>query len=216
MLRNENRPLLDLRLSMLASGEQNATVANRSRKTRMPRIFGLDIGTTSIGFAVIDHTAEPARGEILRLGVRIFPEARNPKGTPLNQERRQARTRRRQLRRRRERRRFLGKSLIQAGLLPSRHTPEWNELMKTDPYDLRRRAFEGQSLGPYEAGRAIYHLAQRRHFKGSEIDGVPVDSYQLTNDEVDLKAASARANTGSNTETRRQDSGGLAGRSRTP
>ena len=63
----------------------------------MSRIFGLDIGTTSIGFAVIDHDAESAKGEILRLGVRIFPEPRDPQGTPLNQERRQARLRRRQL-----------------------------------------------------------------------------------------------------------------------
>ena len=67
--------------------------------------------------------------------------------------------------------------------------------MKKDPYNFRRRAFEGESLGPYETCRAIYHLAQRRHFRGREIDEVSVDSDQLANDEVDLKAASARANT---------------------
>ena len=67
----------------------------------MERIFGLDIGTTSIGFAVIDHDAERQSGRILRLGVRIFPEARDKDGTPLNQVRRQKRMVRRQLRRRR-------------------------------------------------------------------------------------------------------------------
>ena len=78
-------------------------------------VFGLDIGTTSVGFAVIDHDSELATGKIHRLGVRIFPEARDPKGVPLNQERRQARLRRRQLRRRRERRRLLGDQLHVAG-----------------------------------------------------------------------------------------------------
>ncbi len=48
------------------------------------RIFGFDIGTTSIGFAVIDHDPDRQSGHIHRLGVRIFPEARDPDGTPLN------------------------------------------------------------------------------------------------------------------------------------
>ena len=34
LLRSENRPLLDLLLAMLASGEQDATVANWLRKTQ--------------------------------------------------------------------------------------------------------------------------------------------------------------------------------------
>ena len=112
----------------------------------MPLVFGLDIGTTSVGFAVIDHDSELATGKIHRLGVRIFPEARDPKGVPLNQERRQARLRRRQLRRRRERRRLLGEQLCAAGLLPSRNSSDWDQAMKRDPYDLRRRAFEGETL----------------------------------------------------------------------
>jgi len=33
----------------------------------MERIFGFDIGTTSIGFAVIDHEIEGSAGAILRL-----------------------------------------------------------------------------------------------------------------------------------------------------
>ena len=142
----------------------------------MSLIFGFDIGTTSIGFAVIDHDPGLATGTIRRLGVRIFPEARDPKGAPLNQERRQARLRRRQLRRRRERRRLLGQLLSDAGLLPAYGSPEWNKVMKCDPYDLRKRAFEDEALSPYEIGRAIYHLAKHRHFKGREIDEIADDS----------------------------------------
>ena len=127
---------------------------------------------------MVDHDPRLATGKIYRLGVRIFPEARDPKGVPLNQERRQARLRRRQLRRRRERRRLLEDLLYAAGLLPPRNSSDWEQVMKCDPYELRRRASprcasqEGETLSPHEIGRAIYHLAQRRHFKGRDIDEI--------------------------------------------
>ena len=161
----------------------------------MPLVFGLDIGTTSVGFAVIDHDSEAATGKIHRLGVRIFPEARDPKGVPLNQERRQARLRRRQLRRRRERRRLLGDQLCAAGLLPSRNSSDWDRAMKRDPYDFRRRAFEGETLSPHEIGRAIYHLAQRRHFRGRDIDDVSDTAADAAGDADEKKATSAREQT---------------------
>ncbi len=155
----------------------------------MSLIFGFDIGTTSIGFAVIDHDPGLATGTIRRLGVRIFPEARDPKGAPLNQERRQARLRRRQLRRRRERRRLLGQLLSDAGLLPAYGSPEWNKVMKCDPYDLRKRAFEGEALSPHEIGRAIYHLAKRRHFKGRYLEEGDGTTESSDRDEINEKEA---------------------------
>ena len=161
----------------------------------MPLVFGLDIGTTSVGFAVIDHDSELDTGKIHRLGVRIFPEARDPKGVPLNQERRQARLRRRQLRRRRDRRRSLSDQLCAAGLLPLRNSSDWKQAMKRDPYDLRRRAFEGEMLSPHEVGRAIYHLAQHRHFKGRDIDEVSDTTDNAVDDADDRKAMSAREQT---------------------
>jgi len=60
----------------------------------MALVFGFDIGATSIGFAVIDYDPDQGTGKIRRLGVRIFPEARDPKAVPLNQDRRAARMRR--------------------------------------------------------------------------------------------------------------------------
>ena len=139
----------------------------------MKRIFGLDIGTTSIGFAVIEHD-DGGEGRILRLGARIFPEARDPKGIPLNQQRRQARMRRRQLRRGRQRRRDIGAVLHEACFLPAFDASpqsEWHALMKRDPYDLRARGLdETETLTPYEFGRAIYHLAKRRHFRARDLE----------------------------------------------
>ena len=111
------------------------------------RIFGLDIGTTSIGFAVVDLDERRQSGKILRLGVRIFPEARDPDGTPLNQQRRAKRMMRRQLRRRRERRRSLNELLASAGLLPPFGGDEWRKVMALDPYALRARGLD-EPLAP--------------------------------------------------------------------
>lgn len=174
-------------VAMIAYGAGIATGTSR-----MPLVFGLDVGTTSIGFAVVEHDIERTVGKIHRLGVRIFPEARDPKGVPLNQDRRQARLRRRQLRRRRERRRQLGEILFQAGLLPERDSADWHDAMKRDPYDLRKRAFEGERLSPDEIGRAIYHLAQRRHFMGRDIDEISDTADSLADVDDDAKAMSAR------------------------
>lgn len=156
----------------------------------MPLVFGFDIGTTSIGFAVIDHDPEASTGRIARLGVRIFPETRDPKGgAPLNQERRQARLRRRQLRRRGERLRKLHHLLSEAGLLPVRNSPEWQAVMKSDPYDLRARAVGQGELKPHEVGRALYHLAKRRHFKGRDLEEDAPASEERKKDDVDEKKA---------------------------
>jgi CRISPR-associated endonuclease Csn1 len=150
----------------------------------MERIFGFDIGTTSIGFAVIDHDPAKRIGNILRLGVRIFPEARDPDGTPLNQQRRQKRMMRRQLRRRRKRRRALNEALCETGLLPAfskDNDSEWSKLMLSDPYALRKRGLK-EKLTQHELGRAFYHLAQLRHFKGRELeDDDPIDGDDTEN-----------------------------------
>lgn len=181
----------------------------------MALVFGFDIGATSIGFAVIDYDPDQGTGKIRRLGVRIFPEARDPKAVPLNQDRRAARMRRRQLRRRRQRRQELGKLLHQYGFLPKRDSPAWGRVMQADPYLLRQWAFnlqrvdshesrsqvlaameagqaqlpawalEGERLSPHAVGRAIYHLAQRRHFKGRDIDEIAGNDEGTTQNQSD-------------------------------
>ncbi len=128
------------------------------------RVFGFDVGTTSIGFAAIDLDEHRGSGSILRLGARIFPAARDADGTPLNQQRRAKRMMRRQLRRRRERRRSLNELLADHGLLPVFGSHEWAKVMAADPYALRAKGLEA-TLAPHELGRALYHLAKRRHFK---------------------------------------------------
>ena len=127
----------------------------------MARIFGFDIGTTSVGFAVIDHDPARERGDILRLGVRIFPEARDPDGTPLNQQRRQKRMMRRQLRRRR-RRRTLNECLAESGLLPSYGTDQWQPVATSDGDGAS--GFAGASDLKLPAGWEPFSIAAIQHF----------------------------------------------------
>lgn len=140
----------------------------------MEHIWGFDIGTTSIGFAVVNLDDETHEGSIVREGVRIFPESRQEKTLePRNQARRAARLLRRQVRRRRLRRRFLREAFAEAGLLPRYGSPEWDQFVaprrrdgappQTDPYLLRARGLR-EPLQPFEIGRALYHLCHRRGF----------------------------------------------------
>jgi CRISPR-associated endonuclease Csn1 len=140
---------------------------------QMALIYGFDIGTTSIGWAVIRHEVDHATGSILGMGVRIFPEARDPDGTPLNQTRRQKRMARRQLRRRKQRRRDLNLLLSEAGLLPAfSKEPDsaWAKAMALDPWQLRKRGLT-EALDAYSIGRTLYHAAKHRHFRGRDLDG---------------------------------------------
>jgi len=162
-------------------------------------VFGFDIGTTSIGSAVIRVNSSAEQGDILHLGVRIFPEARDPKGVPLNQERRGKRMARRQLRRRKQRRMDLNSMLGDSGLLPpfaKDKNSAWATVMAIDPWETRTRAVSGP-LTQQEFGRALYHLAQRRHFRGRDLEVAQEAEEDAKTEEAsaeEKKAASLREN----------------------
>ena len=125
------------------------------------RRLGLDIGTNSIGWCLIEDDRR-----IVDIGARIFSDGRDPKsGTSLAVDRRDARA----MRRRRDR--YLGRrsaflrALIDHGLMPA-DADEAKLIAERDPYDLRKRALS-ERLEPYEIGRALFHLNQRRGFKSN-------------------------------------------------
>jgi CRISPR-associated endonuclease Csn1 len=133
----------------------------------MRAIWGFDLGVASVGFAVLrwDGWDSPeGAGEILRLGVRVFPESREEKDlSPKNAARRGRRLARRQIRRRRWRRVALRRALAAAGLLPA--ADAWPPAGQ-DPYMLRSRGLSHPLL-PHELGWALFHLLKRRGFLGS-------------------------------------------------
>jgi len=141
-------------------------------------ILGLDLGPNSLGWSALPGNQEGNNG-IIGAGVRAFEEGmdleNNGKGKSRGAERREARGRRRMLERTARRLRRLAVLLQKAGLLPEgdikdsfqRHLLLTELDKKLDnPYRLRARALD-QKLEPFELGRAIYHLAQRRGFKSN-------------------------------------------------
>ena len=135
--------------------------------------LGLDLGSSSIGWAAVDER----EGWVLGSGVRIFPEGveRDKQGGEVsrNQQRRIARSMRRQIARRGRRKRMLRHALVKSGLLPDmarlpaddprRVAWEHQQFQQTEPYNLRRRALT-ERLELHEIGRVLLHLCQRRGF----------------------------------------------------
>ncbi len=134
-----------------------------------PYRLSLDVGTTSIGWAVFRLREDGDRFvpvAIVRGGVRIFPSGRDPQsGSSLAVERREARSARRNRDRRGARKRNLVRTLIDFGLFPADRKERY-ELADLDPYELRRRGLD-EPLSEFEFGRVIFHLNQRRGFKSN-------------------------------------------------
>ncbi|MDD6847633.1 MAG: type II CRISPR RNA-guided endonuclease Cas9, partial [Oscillospiraceae bacterium] len=131
--------------------------------------IGLDIGITSIGYAVVmlDGNDQPCR--IMKMGSRIFDAAENPKdGSSLAAPRRENRGMRRRLRRKRFRKERIKFLIEQSGIMS---VEEINNMYQTvtempDIYEIRYRALESL-LNKEEFVRLLIHLSQRRGFKSN-------------------------------------------------
>lgn len=129
--------------------------------------LGLDIGTSSVGWAVIDLEKE----RIHDLGVRIFERPEDPQnGDSLAKPRRDARSARRRLKRRRQRLNGLKQFFINHNLLTQAQLDEilspGSIYNKIDVYTLRQKAL-AEALSPEELFKVLYHIAKRRGFKSN-------------------------------------------------
>ena len=135
--------------------------------------IGLDLGTNSIGWAVLELDANGEPSALKDMGARIFPNGRKPQDdTSLAVDRRLARSARRRSNRYKKRRYRLTQLLVSLNLLPrDDETDERERVQNMEPYKLRAKALS-QKLEPYELGRALFHLNQRRGFKSNrKVDG---------------------------------------------
>ncbi|HRQ72828.1 MAG TPA: HNH endonuclease domain-containing protein [Phycisphaerales bacterium] len=130
-------------------------------------VLGYDIGSNSVGSVWIDR----AVGGITA-GVSVFPagvdESDDKRGDPKNAKRRMTRRTRITLARRSQRKRELRLKLIEAGLLPGTEAEFKTLLEATDPWELRRNGLD-EPLMPFEFGRVLLHLAQRRGALGLHV-----------------------------------------------
>jgi len=156
--------------------------------------LGLDLGTNSIGWAIVDE----GNKNIVDSGVRIFPEGLEPdtigsgdREKSKNAARRESRQRRRHYFRKRWRKVKLLETLIRYDMCPlnyeelkpwknwspkekseGRQFPESKEFiewLKLNPYDLRAKAVH-EDIDLREFGRILYHMIQRRGFLSSRKD----------------------------------------------
>lgn len=139
--------------------------------------FSFDVGTNSLGWAVLKGSRETEseagrQGGSTKIhateavGARIFSDGRNPKdGSSLAMMRREPRAARKRRDRYLQRQRKLIALLISNGLMPKAEG-ERKRLEQLDPYELRAKALD-QAIEPFQLGRAIFHLNQRRGFQSN-------------------------------------------------
>lgn len=157
----------------------------------METTLGIDLGTNSIGLALVDQEEQ----QILYSGIRIFPEGINKNTIGLgvkeesqNATRRAKRQMRRQYFRKKLRKAKLLELLIAYDMCPLKpedvrrwknwnkqqkstvrqfpDTPAFREWLKQNPYELRKRAVTEDVTRP-ELGRILYQMIQRRGFLSS-------------------------------------------------
>ena len=133
----------------------------------MAYAIGLDCGTTSVGWAILelDSNDEPKR--IIKLGSRIFTAAENPKdGSSLAAPRREKRSLRRRLRRHRHRNERIRELIVSTGILNEDELMHLFDGKLSDIYALRTEALD-RKLDCKEFARILINLAQRRGFKSN-------------------------------------------------
>lgn len=126
----------------------------------------LDLGTTSIGWAMFRLNADGQPIAIIRSGARIFSDGRDAKdGASLAVTRREARAMRRNRDRKLKRKAKFMQALIDLGFFPKEESQR-KALDQLDPYVLRAKGLDS-ALQPREFARAVFHLNQRRGFKSN-------------------------------------------------
>lgn len=171
---------------------------NSASHAKRQYILGLDIGSTSVGWACVEtHKGKPT--SILATGVRLFDAGMSgdfEKGREASNaiKRRESRLARRQVHRKAVRRWKVYKLLQDAGLIPkfgieslrelSPHIEKLDRMLAAKyeigsdhvssqllVYKIREKAAK-QSIDLHDLGRAIFHLAKRRGFN-SNLRGTP-------------------------------------------
>lgn len=131
----------------------------------MRYVLGLDIGITSVGWAVLNLD----KHRIEALGVRAFNAAEDPKTrASLAEPRRLARSARRRIRRRAGRLRRIKELFVEYGLLSRDQLDSAFQTSngKPDPWELRAQGLD-RLLEAEEFARALFHIAKRRGFKSN-------------------------------------------------
>lgn len=128
--------------------------------------FAFDLGANSLGWAVYKLADDMQPAALARLGVRIFPNGRDPQSKESNAAgRRLPRGARRRQDRSLGRRKRLLEDLIGFGLLPSALEAR-NKVFAANPLEARARA-ACERVTLEQLGRALWHMSKHRGFKSN-------------------------------------------------
>ena len=141
----------------------------------MKKILGLDLGTNSIGWAVVNADENSNPISIEGMGSRIVPLSPNDtneftKGNAIskNQSRTEKRTARKGYDRYQLRREYLTSELRKLNMLPDE---KLIKLPVLELWELRAMAAtNGKQLSLQEIGRVLYHINQKRGYKHAKSD----------------------------------------------
>lgn len=151
--------------------------------------LALDLGSTSLGWAMLRLNERDEPCAVIKAGVRIFSDGRNPKdGSSLAVTRRNARAMRRRRDRLLKRKARMKQALIELGFFPADEAQR-KALETLNPYTLRAKGLD-QALTPAEFARALFHINQRRGFKSNRrTDSKEKDSGHLKKAVGELRKA---------------------------
>lgn len=128
--------------------------------------LALDLGSTSLGWAMLRLASDGQPCAVIKAGSRIFSDGRNPKdGSSLAVTRREARAMRRRRDRLLKRKARMMTMLITHGFFPADQAQR-KALETENPYELRALGLDA-ALKPEEFARALFHINQRRGFKSN-------------------------------------------------
>lgn len=151
-------------------------------------VYGVDLGINNVGWAAVRK--DEGNVEILAMGTFVFESPLSDENKPedglKSKARGNFRRARRTARRRSHRKRTLYRLLAEHGLLPPTLVERVEVQCNLDPHSLRKEGLE-RALEPFEFGRVLCHLNQRRGFL-SPRDLMIMDpsSMALTSIEADL------------------------------
>lgn len=127
--------------------------------------IGLDIGITSVGWAVIENDSDGKPIRIVDLGSRIFDAAEVPKtGAPLAEHRREARSSRRRNRRKVYRILRTKKLLEKFNILTNEEIQKLYDNQNDNIYELRVAALD-RELKPSELAKVLINLVKKRGYR---------------------------------------------------
>jgi CRISPR-associated endonuclease Csn1 len=174
---------------------------------KMPYRLALDLGSTSIGWAILrlNRDTPPTPIAVIKAGSRIFSNGREPArhgevGTSLAATRREKRAMRRRRDRLLKRKARMMALLLKHGFFPKDEASR-KTLETLNPYELRAKGLD-EKLTPCEFARALFHINQRRGFKSNRKtdkkdndSGALKTAINLLRGQLDTKGTDGKART---------------------